>query len=116
MASKKNRICKVCNTEYNFCPNCSGVTATEKYRTMFCSKNCRDIFHTLSKLTVGAINKSETKEILSSLDLSNLDNFSETIKADVNEVMDINKKSFKKKIKEEPVMFDVIEPAIPVES
>ena len=107
--AKNNRVCKVCGTEYHFCPTCSKVPATEKYRTIFCSKNCRDIFDTLSRYTVKTINKDETKEILSSLDLSKKAQFSEQIKADINEIMGTNKKSFKKKVFEEPV---IVEPII----
>ena len=104
MARKNNRTCKVCRESYSFCPTCSRVPATEKYRTMFCSKNCRDIFHTLSKFVVGTADKDEAKEILSSLDLSKQAQFSEQIKTDMDEIMGINKKPFKKKVTEEPVV------------
>ena len=120
MAKKNNRTCKVCGIEYNFCPNCAGVTATEKYRTIFCSKNCRDIFHTLARYTMNDVTKDGAKEILSSLDLSNLNLFTEQIKADIDEIMGNNKKYFKKKIVEEPVVEEqviepIVEPTIPVE-
>ena len=123
MANKNNRTCKVCNELYNFCPNCAGVKAADKYRTMFCSKNCRDIFHTLSRHAMNDVTKDEAKEILSSLDLINIDNFSEQIKTDIDEIMGNNKKSFKKKAIEAPVVEEtiaptvesVIEPSIPVE-
>lgn len=119
MAKKDNRTCKVCNESYNFCPNCAGVKATDKYRTIFCSKNCRDIFHLLSRHTMNDVAKDEAKEILSSLDLSKLNNFSEQIKVDIDEIMGNNKKHFKKKIVEEPVVEEqviepIVEPAVPV--
>jgi hypothetical protein len=129
--SKKNHVCKVCGVKYSFCPNCAGVKAAEKYKTIFCSKNCRDIFHALSKYTVGVVNKDEAKDILCSLDLSNLSNFSEQIRSDVDKIMYSNKKHIKKKVIEEPVVDDitvslveetivhdvehVIEPTMPVE-
>ena len=113
--NKKNRVCKVCGEEYSFCPTCSNVPATEKYRTMFCSKNCRDVFHVLSRYIVKDVNKYEAKEILSSLDLSRQNRFSEQIKADIDKIMGINKKSFKKKEEEESVVIEAVEPAIPEE-
>ena len=117
--AKNNRVCKVCGESYSFCPNCAGVTATEKYRTMFCSKNCRDIFHTLSRYIVTDVNKHEAKEILSSLDLSKQNNFSDAIKEDINEIMGMNKKSFKKKEETLPIeiveTIEVAEPIIPEE-
>ena len=102
--ARNNRVCKVCGTNYQFCNNCGTVAPTEKYKTLFCSKNCRDIFHTLSRYTVKSINKYETKEILSSLDMSNLDNFSDKIKLEINEIMGSNKKHSKKKIIEDQVV------------
>lgn len=102
MSNKNNRICKVCGEKYYFCPSCSKIPVTEKYKNMFCSKNCYDIFYTLSRLTVGTINKPEAKDILSSLDLSKQNQFSEKIKSEVDEIMKTNKKP-KKKAKLEPV-------------
>lgn len=114
--AKNNRVCKVCNEEYYFCPTCSRVPSTEKYRIMFCSKNCRDIFDTLSRYTMKCIDKNETKEILSSLDLSKQSQFSDKVKIDINEIIGTNKKSFKKKMIEEPVVVETVvaieEPAI----
>lgn len=102
--AKNNRVCKVCGESYTFCPNCAGVSATEKYKTMFCSKNCRDIFHTLSRYSVKDVNKYEAKEILSSLDMSKRNSFSAAIKSDVDEIMGFNKKSFKKKEETAPIV------------
>lgn len=120
MAKKDNRVCKVCQTKYNFCPNCSGVTAANKYRTMFCSKNCRDVFQTCVAYDMNHITTDEAKEAFSSLDLSKLNSFSEQIKTDIDEIMGNNKKHFKKKIIEESIVEEqviepIVEPTIPVE-
>ena len=102
---KQNRTCKVCGTTYQFCPTCERVAATEKYKTMFCSKNCRDIFHTCTRFNVGTIDKATAKSIISMLDLSNRDNFSSQIKADLANILK-SKKHFKKEvvIVEEPTI------------
>ena len=102
--AKNNRTCRVCQTAYNFCPTCERVPASEKYRTMFCTKNCYDVFYTISRYFVKDVTKDEAKEILSSLDLSKQAQFSEQIKTDMDEIMGINKKPFKKKVAEEPVV------------
>ena len=86
MSKKANRICKTCQTEYYFCPNCNNVTAADKYKNIFCSKNCRDIFQTVARYNMNHITKDEARADLSKLDLSNLSNFSEQIKADVNTI------------------------------
>jgi hypothetical protein len=96
MSKKDNRICKVCKEEYYFCPSCGSVSASDKYKIMYCSKNCYHILNTLSKLTIGTINKAEAKEALSSLDLSKQNQFSEGIKMEIDEIMKTGKKNKKK--------------------
>jgi hypothetical protein len=96
MSKKDNRICKVCKEKYYFCPSCGAISASEKYKTMFCSKNCYDIFNTLTKVIVGSIDKSAARDILSSLDLSNQNQFNEGIKNDIDEIMKTSKKNKKK--------------------
>lgn len=115
MASKQNKTCKVCGESYYFCPSCSR-SASDKYKTMFCSKNCRDIFHTCSRYTVGTIDKAMAKSILSELDLSNRNKFSERIKADLSNILKTKSKFVKKEVTpvEEPI---VVEPTFaPVET
>lgn len=90
MSKKPNRECKVCGEHYYFCPNCSGSPATEKYRTMFCSKNCRDVFQTCVRYNMKHITKDEAKFDLSQLDLSKRAQFSEQLKADIDEIMKID--------------------------
>lgn len=89
MSKKPNRECKVCGEHYYFCPNCSGSPATEKYRTMFCSKNCRDVFQTCVRYNMKHITKDEAKFDLSQLDLSKRAQFSEQLKADIDEIMKV---------------------------
>lgn len=96
MSKKDNRICKVCKEEYRFCPSCGSVSASDKYKIMYCSKNCYNILNTLSKLTIGTINKSEAKEALSSLDLSKQNQFSEGMRMEIDEIMKTGKKNKKK--------------------
>ena len=96
MANKQNKICKVCGTKYSFCPSCSGTLAADKYKSMFCSENCRNIFYTCSRYNVGAIDKNKAKSILSDLDLSNRSNFSEKIKSDIANILKFKVKSARK--------------------
>ena len=89
MAKKPNRVCKVCHDQYYFCPNCAGVTATEKYKTIFCSKNCRDIFQTCVSYDMNHIIKDEAREKLSHLDLSKKSEFSEQLREEIDAIMEV---------------------------
>lgn len=88
MAKKLNRVCKVCHDQYYFCPNCSGVTAAEKYKIMFCSKNCRDVFQTCVSYDMNHITNDEAREKLSQLDLSKKSEFSEQLRAEIDAIME----------------------------
>lgn len=88
--SKNNRVCKACGEAYYFCPNCSGAKATEKYKLMFCSKNCRDVFQTCVAYNMNHITKDEAMERLSQLDLSKKDYFSEQLKVDIDAIMKVD--------------------------
>lgn len=106
MSKKNNRICKVCQEAYYFCPSCGKASASEKYKTMFCSENCHNIFETLSRFVIGTINKYEAKEIFSSLDLSKQNQFTESIKIDIDTIMKTNKKNKKKEKIEDIIVID----------
>ena len=86
---KPNHVCKACGDSYYFCPNCSGMTAKDKYRTLFCSRNCRDVFQTCVAYNMKHITKDEAKSALSQLDLSKRAQFSEQLKADIDEIMKV---------------------------
>lgn len=104
MYNKPNKVCKVCGESYYYCPTCGRPSALEKYKTMFCSKNCRDIFHTLSRYSVNHITKEETQKALSTLDLSKRAQFNEQIKVDIDEVMKVEKPKIIKKEESESVV------------
>lgn len=87
MAKRNNRTCKCCGEIYTFCPTCTNVKPEEKYLMMFCSKNCRDIFYNCSLYSVGQLDREKAQSILSELDLSKKEQFSEQLQKDISEIM-----------------------------
>ncbi len=71
------RKCLVCGKTYKYCKGCS--TETPSWAAIFDSQNCHDIFEVLSS----SMSNSEKKEMLSGLDLSEIEKFDDEIKAQI---------------------------------
>lgn len=73
----KLRKCIVDKTQYKYCGNCKDYNPNETWRYLYCSENCRQIYHTLDAYKAKKINEEEAISILEKLDLSNKDNFTD---------------------------------------
>ncbi len=98
MPVKNNRSCKVCGDQYYYCPSCVPLDAPDRYKMVFCSTNCKDIFDVVSDYSFKKIDKFVAKSKLSELDTSKYNQFSDKIKADIDEIMKTPKKPKKKPI------------------
>ena len=96
MPTKNNRSCKVCGDQYYYCPSCVPLDAPDRYKMVFCSLNCKDIFDVVSNYAFKKTDKLTAKSILSELDLSKRNQFSEKISEDIDEIMKSPKKAKKK--------------------
>ena len=74
------RKCLICRKVYEYCKGCNPETPS--WASIFDSQNCHDIFEVLSS----SMSNAEKKEMLGSLDLSNLEKFDEDIKAQIKEL------------------------------
>ena len=54
----------------------------------YCSKNCKDIFDTLSSYSMKHITKEEAKSILNKCDLTNIDKFNKPNQGCVREILE----------------------------
>ena len=60
--AKVNKSCRVCTTEYSYCPSCDYKEPS--YKQFVCSENCYNIWNTLSRNGVGLATTQETLEAL----------------------------------------------------
>ena len=60
--AKVNKSCRVCTTEYSYCPSCD--YKAPGYKQFVCSENCYNIWNTLSRNGVGLATTQETLEAL----------------------------------------------------
>lgn len=90
MSDRKTRICALCKTQYEYCPQCS--RADEKKPTWyftFCSENCHDIYNVTSGFESGRIKGVDAKAQLEKLDLSKLVNFGQSYKLSIDEINNV---------------------------
>lgn len=120
MPTKNNRSCKVCGEQYYYCPSCVPLDAPDRYKMVFCSLNCKNIFDVVSNYAFKKIDKVSARTMLSELDISRRYQFSDKIKTDIDDIMKNPKKLKKKLYIEENEAIAVVdeikeEPTIPAE-
>lgn len=99
----KNRKCILCGKEYKFCSNCSDQhLKDETWRNIYCSENCKNIFNILSMNANGHVNDASAKDMLSKLDLTNLNQYREDFKQQINKIQRAEQPTHK--FEEKPVV------------
>lgn len=91
------RKCLLCQKEYKYCPYCAEDAYKPKWMFLFHDENCSKIFDTLQRHTQGFYTDEEAIENLKKLDLSVLDNATETVKEQVKRILS------KEKVKENQI-------------
>lgn len=87
------RICKVCGEEYDYCPGCPKHAGEPKWKISFDTENCKNIFDTLVKHSVGKITTKEARRALYKLDLSGKNHFAADVRDKINSIMNTNQNS-----------------------
>lgn len=63
--AKVNKSCRVCSSEYSYCPSCD--YKAPGYKQIVCSENCYNIWNTLCRNGVGLATTQETLEALENI-------------------------------------------------
>ncbi len=100
MAKKDNKTCIVCGEKYTFCPTCAQVRELEMWRNIYCSENCKKLFHAASGYHAKTATLEEVKARFDACDLSYKDKLNENFIEAINAVYGIKEK--------ENVVFDDI--------
>lgn len=89
---RTNRVCKICGKAYYYCVSCDeaqrGQKGYEPWHILVHDDNCLRIFTTLQNHFINKISDEEAREILNSCDLSVVENASDSIKKQVNDIVD----------------------------
>lgn len=87
MGKKNNRICIICNKPYHYCPTCGEDAGKPTWHFVFDNENCNEIYETCVAYRDKVISIKEASEKINKLDLSELENFAESTKAQIKEIL-----------------------------
>ena len=93
MGKKNNRKCIICGHAYHFCPTCGEDAGKPTWYFIFDGENCHDIYEVCTQYRDGKIDVKKAYELISKLDLSNIEDFVEVTKNQIKEIIRLNEEA-----------------------
>ena len=90
MGKKNNRTCIICGQEYSYCSACGEDAGKPTWYFIFDGKNCHDIYEVCTQYRDKKIDAKKAYELISKLDLSNIEDFVEVTKNQIKEISRLN--------------------------
>lgn len=84
------RKCVVCGKLYQFCNHCPGHQASETWKNLYDSEDCRTIFNVASNFSSGSLTAEEAKEKLTGIKIP--DTLSGGVKKNIDKIFAEGKK------------------------
>lgn len=101
------RKCMLCGTEYKYCKECQKDYKQDLWRSLYDTKNCKDISKTLTDYKFERITKDEAREILAGCDLTI--SCHDNLRNEINAIMAKPKRSKVKPIAiEDPIIEEAV--------
>lgn len=87
MAEKNNATCSICDSGYYVCNSCKDSIRLQPWKIHCCSADCYKTYQVVRGFSTGVYTKDEFKSKLKNIDLSNLENYREHIKALIKDAL-----------------------------
>ena len=91
MARKVSRTCIICRQSYSYCPQCGADAGKPTWYFIFDGQNCHDIYEVCTQYRDGEIDANKAYELISKLDLSNIEEFAESTRLQIEEILNLHK-------------------------
>lgn len=85
MASKRSCIC--CGDKYSYCPSCGSDRLKPTWYSLFCSETCKELWETVSRFSMGFIDKNSAAEIVQALPLKDKSKYAEAVQAGIEKLL-----------------------------
>ena len=85
--AENNATCSICGNGYHLCLSCRDSIQLAPYKVHCCSADCYKVFQVIRGFSTGVYTKEEFKSKLKNVDLSNLENYREHIKALIKDTL-----------------------------
>ena len=95
MIQGTQKICKVCQKTYSYCPNCAEDRYKPFWYMVACCDNCHQIFDILCAFETGNLAPTKAKQALEKLDLSGVDDFHPLIQNQISIIINKSEKEQK---------------------
>ena len=93
MGKKNNRVCIICGKEYRYCSACGEDAGKPTWYFIFDGQNCHDIYEICTQYRDKKIDVKKAYELISKLDLSNIEDFVEVTKNQIKEIIRLNEEA-----------------------
>lgn len=93
MAEKINATCSICGKGYHKCANCKSGVKAAPWKQYTDTSDHYKVFQVIRGYNTGVYTRSETKEKLKAIDLSDIDDFRDNIKKIIKEILKEDKKA-----------------------
>lgn len=110
--SKLNKTCVICRELYEYCPSCKRDNDKPTWYNVFCSERCHDVYEICTSYRDGVYDKAQAYEKLSVCDLSGLNNFAESTKKQIEEIMNYKKEEVVEVKEEEEIIEETVEETV----
>lgn len=90
---KLNRTCIICGKRYSHCNNCQRDAGKPTWYFIFDGENCHDIYEVCTQYRDKKIDAKKAYELISKLDLSNIEDFVEVTKNQIKEIIRLNEET-----------------------
>ena len=87
MGKKNNRTCIICGENYAYCPHCGEDANKPTWYFIFDGQNCHDIYEVCTQYRDGEIDVKAAYEKISKLDISNIKNFADATRIQIEEIL-----------------------------
>jgi hypothetical protein len=104
--AENNATCSICGNGYHLCLSCRDAMQLAPYKVHCCSADCYKVFQVIRGFSTRVYAKEEFISKLKKLDLSNLENYREHIKAIIKDALKEEKPVVKAVKKVETVEVD----------
>lgn len=105
--AENNATCSICDKGYYLCLSCRDTMQLAPYKVHCCSADCYKVFQVVRGFSTGVYSEEEFKSKLENLDLSNLENYREHIKAIIKDALKEKKPVVKTVEKVKSVVKDI---------
>ena len=100
MIEKNNAVCSICGKSYYKCLSCKDLIKLQPWKSVTDTAECYKVFQVVKGFSTGLYNKNEFKSRLKNIDLNDLENYREHIKALIKDALK----------EDEPVVEKIIAP------